>query len=146
MDIKDGSIVYSIYHRHNDYGPVGVYSRSYHDEFYFESVESARLANCHNIYTDKSEYKIKKYKVHLELIEDDVECDIPHMGSSGIVFVKTHEEDPDVARFRDLLVKDMEKGVEESLTSIMEDEVLGQSKCRLKNLKRGAGVSYYERM
>ena len=50
----------------------GVYSRSYHDEYDFNSVESARNSNCHGIYQNKDKYKIQKYKVTYTLIEDDV--------------------------------------------------------------------------
>lgn len=53
--------------------PEGVYSRAYHDEYDFESIESARNANCHGIYKDKNKYRIAKYKVTYELIKDD--CD-----------------------------------------------------------------------
>lgn len=51
----------------------GVYSRAYHDEFDFSSVESARNSNCHDIYQNKEKYKIAKYKVTYTLIEDDCE-------------------------------------------------------------------------
>ena len=54
---------------------VGSYSRAYCDEYDFESVYSARLANCNGMFTDEKKYKIAKYKVTYELIEDD--CNIP---------------------------------------------------------------------
>lgn len=54
---------------------IGSYSRACCDEFDFNSVYSARLANCHGVFTDENKYKISKYKVTYELIEDD--CDIP---------------------------------------------------------------------
>ncbi len=50
----------------------GSYSRAYCDEFDFNSVEEARTANCHGMFEDKQKYKIAKYKVTYELIEDDV--------------------------------------------------------------------------
>lgn len=50
---------------------VGSYSRAYCDEYDFESVERARNANCHGMFKDKKKYKIAKYKVTYELIEDD---------------------------------------------------------------------------
>lgn len=56
--------------------PVGSYSRAYCDEFDFESVESARNANCHGEFKDKGLYKIAKYRVTYELIEDDVDRDM----------------------------------------------------------------------
>ena len=49
----------------------GVYSRAYHDEYDFNSAEEARNSNCHGIYQDKGKYKISKYRVVYELIEDD---------------------------------------------------------------------------
>lgn len=52
---------------------VGSYSRSCHDEFDFSSAPQARHANCHGIFQDKGKYKIAKYKVTYELIDDD--CD-----------------------------------------------------------------------
>ena len=53
--------------------PVGSYSRAYHDEYDFKSVEEARTANCHGLFEDKEIYKIAKYKITYKLIEDD--CD-----------------------------------------------------------------------
>ena len=50
---------------------VGSYSRAYHDEYDFKSAYHARLANCHGMFTDEKRYKIAKYKVTYELIEDD---------------------------------------------------------------------------
>ena len=52
---------------------AGSYSRAYCDEFDFRSAESARSANCHGIFEDKKKYKIVKYRVTYELIEDDVD-------------------------------------------------------------------------
>jgi hypothetical protein len=51
------------------------YSRAYHDEKDFDSVSSARNANVHGIYRDRRDYRIAKYRVIYELIEDD--CDAP---------------------------------------------------------------------
>lgn len=50
----------------------GVYSRAYHDEYDFGSPEAARMANVHDIYQDRARYKIAKYRVTYELLEDDV--------------------------------------------------------------------------
>lgn len=50
----------------------GSYSRAYCDEFDFESAEEARTANCHGVFEDNDRYKIAKYRVIYELIEDDV--------------------------------------------------------------------------
>lgn len=49
----------------------GSYSRAHWDEFDFNSVYEARSANCHGKFTDEAKYKIAKYKVTYELIEDD---------------------------------------------------------------------------
>lgn len=54
---------------------IGSYSRAYCDEYDFESVHSARMANCHGMFTDEKQYKIAKYKVTYELIEDDCQID-----------------------------------------------------------------------
>ena len=51
---------------------VGSYSRAYCDEYDFSSAEQARTANCHGIFQDRKKYKIAKYCVIYELIEDDV--------------------------------------------------------------------------
>lgn len=52
---------------------VGSYSRAYCDEYDFRSASEARNANCHGVFKDKEKYKIARYKVTYELIEDDVE-------------------------------------------------------------------------
>jgi hypothetical protein len=51
----------------------GSYSRAYCDEYDFNSASEARHANCHGMFEDKDKYKIAKYKVTYELIEDDVD-------------------------------------------------------------------------
>ena len=51
---------------------IGSYSRAYCDEYDFNSADEARSANCHDIFKDRETYKIAKYKVTYELIEDDV--------------------------------------------------------------------------
>ncbi len=53
--------------------PVGSYSRAYCDEFDFNSVRDAREANCHGAFKDKDKYKIAKYRVTYELIDDDLD-------------------------------------------------------------------------
>lgn len=53
---------------------VGVYMPpTARDEYNFSSIYEARHSNCHGIYEDKVDYKIRKYK--LVLIDDD--CDPP---------------------------------------------------------------------
>lgn len=49
------------------------YCRAYCDEHDFTSVEQARGANCHGVYADRVKFKIAKYRVTYELIEDDVD-------------------------------------------------------------------------
>lgn len=51
---------------------VGSYSRAYCDEYDFKSVDEARNANCHGMFKNTDKYKIAKYRVTYELIEDDV--------------------------------------------------------------------------
>ena len=72
MDIKEDCEVYRILDRTYN-NVIGSYSRAYHDEFNFRTVEEARNANVHGMFKDKKKYKINKYKVIFELIEDDVD-------------------------------------------------------------------------
>lgn len=51
----------------------GAYSRSYHTEYEFDSIDEARNSNCHGEYKDKVKYKINKYKVTYELIDNNVD-------------------------------------------------------------------------
>jgi len=68
---KKPSIVYRIINR-NSGEAVGSYSRAYCDEYDFDSVEEARNANCHGMFKDLEKYRIAKYRVTYELLEDDV--------------------------------------------------------------------------
>ena len=52
--------------------PVGAYSRACHDQFDFDSPEEAVESNVHGIFKDTEKYKVAKYKVTYELLEDDV--------------------------------------------------------------------------
>ena len=52
---------------------IGSYSRAYCDEYDFHSADSARHANCHGKFEDKEKYRIAKYKVTYELIDDNAE-------------------------------------------------------------------------
>jgi len=59
---------------HRDSGnPCTAYSRACHDEVDFSSPESARYSNVHGIYKDKFKYKVARYRVTYELIEEDVD-------------------------------------------------------------------------
>lgn len=51
---------------------VGSYSRAYCDEYDFISASEARNANCHGEFKNTEKYKIAKYKVTYQLIEDDI--------------------------------------------------------------------------
>jgi hypothetical protein len=53
---------------------VGSYSRAYCDEFDFSSSSEARHANCHGIFKDTTKYKIARYRVTYELLDDDVKA------------------------------------------------------------------------
>lgn len=50
--------------------PVGVYSKSYHDRFDFNSADEALESNCHGVFKNREKYKIVKYRVTYELIDD----------------------------------------------------------------------------
>lgn len=52
--------------------PMGSYSRACCDEYDFDSAEAARGANVHGIFQDREKYRVAKYRVTYELIEEDV--------------------------------------------------------------------------
>lgn len=51
---------------------VGSYSRAHCDEYDFYYAEEARSAGFHGAFKDERKYKIARYRVTYELIEDDV--------------------------------------------------------------------------
>jgi hypothetical protein len=51
----------------------GSYSRACCDEYDFQSISQARNANCHGIFKDSDKYRIAKYRVTYELVEEDAE-------------------------------------------------------------------------
>ena len=53
--------------------PQGSYSRACCDEYDFESVWTARNANCHGMFADKEIYDIAEYEVTYKLIKP--KCD-----------------------------------------------------------------------
>ena len=55
----------------------GSYSRAYCDEFDFSSVMDARTANFHGEFKDRAKYRIAKYRVTYELIEEDADPATP---------------------------------------------------------------------
>ena len=67
---KKCEIVYRILARDGE-TPQGAYSRACCDEYDFKSVEEARGANYYGIFQDKKKYKISKYRITYEMIEDD---------------------------------------------------------------------------
>ena len=68
---KKPEIVYRIIDRKTG-DAVGSYSRAYCDEYDFYTPSEARNANCHGVFENTEKYKIAKYRVTYELIEDDV--------------------------------------------------------------------------
>jgi len=68
---KKPEVVFRIINRESG-EPAGAYSRGYCTEYDFSSPEEARSSNCHDIYQDKSKYKVAKYRVEYHLIDDDV--------------------------------------------------------------------------
>lgn len=70
---KKPEIVFRIIDK-NSGDAVGSYSRGYCDEYDFRSAEEARTANCHGMFQDRNQYKIAKYKVIYELIDDDADA------------------------------------------------------------------------
>ena len=102
----------------------GSYSRTYCDEFDFQSVNKARHSNVHGMYEDNKKYKISKYKVTYELIEDD--CD----GKEQIKKVqirKIQEEDR-------ILILAPEEREEESIVKAMTAMILKDLDASFKNL------------
>lgn len=69
---KKPEIVYRIINKETG-DAVGSYSRAYCDEYDFSSVREARTANCHGVFEDRDKYKISKYRVTYELIEDEAD-------------------------------------------------------------------------
>lgn len=51
----------------------GSYSRAYCDEYDFSSPSEARNANVHGKFLNKEKYRIAKYRVTYELLEDNVD-------------------------------------------------------------------------
>lgn len=51
----------------------GSYSRACHDEYDFDSPQQAREANCHGIFKDRETFRIAKYRVIYELLEEEVD-------------------------------------------------------------------------
>ena len=49
----------------------GAYCRDYRTEYDFDSAERARSSNVHDIYQNKEKYRIAKYRVTYELIDED---------------------------------------------------------------------------
>jgi len=71
---KKPEIVYRIIGRESG-NVIGSYSRACCEEYDFNSISEARNANCRGIFQDGERYKITKYRVTYELIEDDCDKD-----------------------------------------------------------------------
>lgn len=66
------SFIYKIIN--NETGELeGAYNRSYYTQYEFSSPGEARSSNVHDIFKNKREYRIQKWKVTYELVDDD--CD-----------------------------------------------------------------------
>ena len=52
--------------------PVGVHTRSCHNEYDFRSVAEARNANMNGLFKDEKLFAIAQYRVTYELIDGDV--------------------------------------------------------------------------
>lgn len=98
----------------------GVYSRAYHDEYDFASPESARSSNCWDAYKDKRKYKINKYKVTYELIEDDCDCN----GNFNDIEDNCEELPKTLTEIAEMFKIDIEKSAKEfeAKISMMRDE------------------------
>lgn len=69
---EDEKVVFRIVNRQT--GEVqGVYSRAYHDEYDFPTIEAARNANVHGIYQNRDRYRIALYVVRTELVDPEVD-------------------------------------------------------------------------
>jgi hypothetical protein len=51
----------------------GAYSRAYYTQYEFGSARAARASNVNEIFKDKRRYRVQKWKVTYELINDDVD-------------------------------------------------------------------------
>jgi len=72
MSETTNSFIYRIIN--NETGELeGAYNRSYYTQYEFSSPGEARSSNVHDIFRNKREYRIQKWKVTYELVEDD--CD-----------------------------------------------------------------------
>ena len=78
----------------------GSFSRACHDEYDFSSPENARNANVHGMFEDKRKFKIAKYRVTYELIQDDVDGkDMPKEWLE-----KEAKKKSDLKRFKEMFV------------------------------------------
>lgn len=71
--MKEEKEVYKIINNHSSKVESVRFPPTVTYETDFDSIKSARSANCHGEYKKKDEYRIAKYKVTYELINDD--CD-----------------------------------------------------------------------
>lgn len=64
--------VFRLFERGTD-NPTGAYSRAYHTEYEFASVDDARSSNVHGLFSDPLKYRVAQYRVTYELINADVD-------------------------------------------------------------------------
>ena len=76
----------------------GAYSRACRTEYEFDTLHSAKNSNVHGKYKNRAKYKIQKWKVTYELIEDDVD--------------KPSEEELELERVTEAIYDEIEKEVE----------------------------------
>ncbi len=69
---KKPAVIYRVVNKETG-DVMGSYSRACCDEYDFNSISEARESNVHGIFRNKDKYKVSKYRVTYELIEDD--CD-----------------------------------------------------------------------
>ena len=64
--------IYRLFDRSNN-EPCGSYERGYHTKYDFSSPSSAREYNCHGIFKNRAKYRLARYRVTVELIDEDVD-------------------------------------------------------------------------
>ena len=70
----------------------GSYSRACCDEYDFVSIKEARSADAHGAFADKVKFKIAKYRVTYELIDDDVDPATPEEFEAARIEVEWRAE------------------------------------------------------
>ena len=68
---KRGSRVVFTLHDNATGEQVGSYDRSCGDRYEWSSEADARRDNCHDIFEDREKYKVKRWRVTYELLDDE---------------------------------------------------------------------------